>query len=308
MGAVHDLIVRQGRDQARLTMDPALVDAAAAVLGVEEDRVGVTYTGFALTSLPHKRLPDAQPWEKRQQSVSLLIEPGSLPNASGGYTRYGVPYGSKARMILIYLQSEAIKSGSRKIALGPSMRQWMFRMGLSIGGKTYEQIRDQAARISACLLTFVWNNGKSVAFEKDVIVRGGFFIPSGNDDQQSLLQEEEFVILSETYFSELQKHAVPLSEQALAQINNNSLSIDLYVWLAYRLHAVKDQQHITWSALHDQFGSGYARLRDFRKRFLPALELALAVYPDAKVDVEDSGLVLYASRPPIAPRIYALKG
>jgi hypothetical protein len=34
-----------------------LVDIAADVMADESQRIGISYTGFCLTSLPHKRLP-----------------------------------------------------------------------------------------------------------------------------------------------------------------------------------------------------------------------------------------------------------
>ena len=55
-----------------------------------------------------------------------------------------------------------------------------------------------------------------------------------------------------------------------------------------------------WRALMSQFGAGFGRLDNFRMRFLPNLKLALAVYPEAKVEVSDKGLVLYPSRPPVS--------
>ncbi len=48
-----------------------------------------------------------------------------------------------------------------------------------------------------------------------------------------------------------------------------------------------------------QFGAGFGRLDNFRMRFLPNLKLALAVYPEARVEVGDNGLVLHPSRPPV---------
>jgi Plasmid encoded RepA protein len=65
---------------------------------------------------------------------------------------WGVPYGARARMILLYLQTQAVRTGRREIELGRSMRDWMERMGLSIGGETARSLREQAARISACTL------------------------------------------------------------------------------------------------------------------------------------------------------------
>jgi len=61
------------------------------------------------------------------------------------------------------------------------------------------------------------------------------------------------------------------------------MSIDLYIWLAYRLHALRHPVEISWQSLHRQFGDGYKEVRFFRRDCLPALRLALAVYPEAKV-------------------------
>ena len=36
----------------------------------------------------------------------------------------GVPYGSRARLILLFLQSEALRTGGREIELGRSLRAW----------------------------------------------------------------------------------------------------------------------------------------------------------------------------------------
>ena len=93
-------------------------------------------------------------------------------------------------------------------------------------------------------------------------------------------------------------------EQALREINNNSVAIDIYIWLAYRLHSLKPGELtlIRWPALAAQFGSNYLRIRDFRRFFRTPLRLALAVYPDARVDIGENGLILWNSKPPILRR------
>ena len=75
--------------------------------------------------------------------------------------------------------------------------------------------------------------------------------------------------------------------------------IDVYVWLAYRLHALKKDVEVSWPALHGQFGAGFQLPRKFRSHFIECLELALAAYPDARVSVEDKGITLRPSRPAI---------
>ena len=77
-------------------------------------------------------------------------------------------------------------------------------------------------------------------------------------------------------------------------------TIDVYIWLAYRLHALKRDVEIGWPSLHAQFGAGYTRLRAFRSHFLEALNLACAVYPEANISVGERGIILRPSRPAIA--------
>lgn len=304
MGQLHHLITQVGREQAKaLQTEPKrlqLIDIATAVLEEERQELGITYSGFALTALPHRRLPDEQPWERRGHKIRLLIEPGRLPVRGGGFKLYGVPYGSRARMILLYLQTRALQTDSREVELGRSMHEWLDRMGLSVGGQTYRDIREQASRIAACNLTFAWEDANSLGFEKDSIVKGGIHFSTA-DSQQGTLWEDR-VLLSEAFFRELKAHPVPIWEPALRHIQNNSSSIDIYIWLAYRLHVLSRPTTITWPAVFEQFGAGYSRLRDFRKRFVEALQLALAVYPDARVDVEEHGLLLHPSPPPIPER------
>lgn len=81
------------------------------------------------------------------------------------------------------------------------------------------------------------------------------------------------------------------------------MAIDLYVWLAYRLHVLRGPVEIGWSALRRQFGESYGELRFFRRDVLPSLKLALAVYPEAQVVMDErAGLILYPSPPPVSER------
>jgi len=63
---------------------------------------------------------------------------------------------------------------------------------------------------------------------------------------------------------------------------------------------------VSWVALKKQFGNGFNRIDNFRTKFTENLRLAMAVYPDAKVQTEDRGLILIPSRPPVAPRLVTI--
>jgi hypothetical protein len=76
--------------------------------------------------------------------------------------------------------------------------------------------------------------------------------------------------------------------------------IDVYIWLAYRLHALKRDIEVGWPALYAQFGAGFGEIRFFRRQFIECLGLATAAYPEARIDLSDRGVILRPSRPSIA--------
>jgi hypothetical protein len=201
-------------------------------------------------------------------------------------------------MILLYLQTQAIRTGSREVALGRSMRDWMERMGLAIGGETAHALREQAARISACSLKFFWEDAGSDGFERGAIVRSGLRYHAEDSAQGSLWEDR--VVLDETFYAALRDHPVPLLEAAIRQLRDRSMSLDIYVWLAWRLHRLTKDTNISWPALHAQFGTGFKAVRQFKPRFADALGAALAAYPEARVDLGDKAITLHPARPPIA--------
>jgi hypothetical protein len=103
----------------------------------------------------------------------------------------------------------------------------------------------------------------------------------------------------------LARHAVPLDERAIAALANSPLALDLYSWLAQRLHRVpKDRpQRITWQALQEQYGHAYTRPRAFRTEFLKVLALVHTQYRAARVEADGTGLELRHSPPPVAARL-----
>ena len=304
MGVLHNLIIKHGKERARDLVpipDRPLIDIASSVLSDEGSEISTTYSGFCLlTALPHKKLDDNQVWERAGNRVSIRVEPGYLP-VRGDNRLYGIPFGARARLLLIYMQSVAIKSKSNVVEMGDNMCAWLNRMDIKPGGETYKSIHEQTKRIAACRLTFFYEGDfKKEGFTKTSIVDSGFSLTDicRNSSQKMLWQPT--IQLSDAFFKALNDHPVPLSEAAICALKEKSMSLDIYIWLAYRLHALSKQQKITWSALHGQFGGGYKLVRQFKVYFIQALQAALAAYPDAHIDLEEDGLILQPSPPPIA--------
>ena len=303
MGEVHQLIMQHGVDGARARAiskaERNAVEAAALMLSDEESRLGITHAGFAMTSLPHKRIEDGH-WKREGHRTTLLVESGRDRKGE----LIGVPYGSIARLILLYLQTEAIRTNSPEVELGRSMKSWMSRMSLTTGGRTYQLVAEQARRISACRLTFFTDrdNGAEArhngAFVQDAISLAGV-----SDLNQPTLWQDR-VRLDAGFWRSLQDHPVPVREEAIKAIGSRSMAIDVYIWLAYRLHSLAKPTQVSWTALHGQFGAGFRLVRQMKPTFMEALSLALAVYPEAGVQVEKEGIILYPS-PPAVPRLEA---
>ena len=311
MGTLHHLIAQHGKDRARelvLPEERPLLDIAQAVMADEHGEISTTYSGFCLlTSLPHKRLADDQTWRREGYRVSITVEPGTLPVSRTEEVRYGIPYGARARLLLIYMQSRAIQTQSRVVEMGASMNEWLGRMGIDRpGGETYRAIQEQIRRIAACRLTFYWDDED--VFRRANIVEGGrgLSVPMmkeiGREIGQNPAQKalwQPVIEIGDTFYKALAEHPVPLAEAAVRALRDKSMSLDIYIWLAYRLHSLKKSQPITWAALNAQFG-GYKLVRQFKPHFVQALSAALAAYPEANVEVDDGGIILKPSRPPIA--------
>ena len=302
MGEVHQLILREGlegaRSKAESRADRQAVEAAAAVMAEEVSRFGITHAGFAMTSLPHKRIEEPL-WRRQGHRTTLLVEFGR----TGQGCWIGVPYGSMARLILLYLQTEAIRTSDPEVELGRSMHAWLSRMGIHGGGKNYKLVGEQARRISACRLTFLTEIPGAELRQNGAFVQNAITLTTAADERQRALWQDR-VRLDDGFWRSLREHPVPVREEAVRAIGARSLALDVYIWLAYRLHSLTRATPVTWTALHGQFGAGFKAVRQLKPTFRDALGLALAVYPEARVDLDQAGIVLHPS-PPAVPRAEA---
>lgn len=311
MGQIHQLLENKGK---QATVESGLiprdvVEAAALYMADEDNALAFAYSGWAQLALPHRRIPVDQLWEVSSDKVRLVVEPGRRPTGSNGegpFEFVGVPFGAYARLILLFLQTEALRTNSRDVELGKSWREWMSRIGVPWGGSSGKAVREQAELLSRCRLTFhLQGNGRAGLVNQSIVDRALFIEAVGGAGQGRLALET--AKLSEGFFEQLKRHPVPLEEAAIKSLANNSAALDCYIWLAYRLHSLTMPRLITWKALKAQHGQGFSKLYHFKNKFPGVLALASAVYPEAKVEVTEQGVILKPSRPPVAPRLIATR-
>ena len=289
---VHRTILEHGTGQLGLFAEEDRKVATIASRFMADERVDPIYThpGLCLTVLPHREIPAGLVWERHTGYATLLVHP--LQGRDGRMR--GVPFGTKARLMLIFLMTEAVRTRSRHVELGRSMRAWLTAMGVAINGTNYATVADQADRIEHSLLSFHLSGQDGEAAIRDSIIRGSFH--SFGDSSGHTVE------LSEGFYQTIISRPVPIVESAVKLLANTCMPLDLYLWLAYRLHVLQRPTQVSWRLLLTQFGAGTVLLKHFKPRFQRDIKIAAAVYPEAQVELSDAGLTLFPSAPPIAPR------
>jgi hypothetical protein len=204
----------------------------------------------------------------------------------------------------MHLNAQAIKTQSPTIEVEDSMTAFARNvLGYAPNGKEIKLMKDQLGRLSAALIRLAVN-GEARAFQVDTKIVTAFDLWFPKDERQRVLWPST-VRLSEEYFQSLAKHAVPLDERAIAALSHSAMALDIYVWLAQRLHRIEygKSQFVPWKALKDQFGWNHKRMNNFRAVFLKALWQVHSQYRGAKIGFDDRGLTLHHSPPPIKGRI-----
>ena len=302
----------QAEARAVATVTPIkrrMIESSVEILGqpVADDFL-YQHTLFCQTVLPYRDPgPDVRKWEREQGQVSLRLEAGYIKSLTGtGYVPIGLPFGPAARLILCHLNTEALRRGSPSIEVEGSMTAFVSRLhGRHPTGPEIRRFKDQVSRLSAALIRMALVREER-ALQIDTKIIGSFELwkdktAEGHPTFPSVID------LSPQYFESLQNHAVPLDERAVSALAHSAMALDVYCWMAQRLHRIDPRryQFLAWTNLHEQFGQGYNRIRNFRRDFLNVLNLVKAQYPAAKFRLdtdERRGLVLFNSPPPVQRR------
>jgi len=270
------------------------------------EQIAYQHSVLCQTSLPYRDPgSDTRVWDKEQGIVSLRIRAGEDKNPeTGEWIQLGLPFGTKPRLILAHLNAEALRTESPKINVEDSFTAFVQRIqSYRPNGKEIRAFKDHLGRLSAATIRMaISTDGHSLRVNSQIVTAFDLWFPK--DKSQRVLWPST-LHLSHEYFTSLQKHAVPLDERALAGLSHSAMALDLYTWLAQRLHRIphRQPQFLTWASLKEQFGARIGRMSHFKNHFRVALSQVLAFYPAAKVEGNGKGLTLYNSFPPVKKRM-----
>jgi hypothetical protein len=284
-----------------------LIEAGAAIKAVPAEDLDYVHTVFTSVYLPVRDPGPLKVWDRRSGQHHLRIEAGSVwSEAKAQYVELGLPFGARGRLVMIYLTSQAVKTNSPEIEVGDSLRAFVRRLGIGTDGKAVGGVKEQLRRLSVAVIRMAHVvEGRTRQVNAQIVE--GMDMWATSDPRQRMLWQDT-VLLSERFFRSVRDHAVPLDDRAVAELSNNPTALDVYAWLAARLWRVRGVEHVSWRALHEQFGQGTESVRKFRQNFLLTLKRVAVVYdPVRRIEATNTGLLLPNAPPPITPTIRKIK-
>jgi Plasmid encoded RepA protein len=304
----------------------------AAVANIENpDQQSILYQHSVLcqTCLPFRDPGDnVHEWDHLNGSIHLEVRAGkAMHPKERRLVQLGLPYGPKCRLVLMHINQIAVVNQSPHIEVEDSLTAFVRRvLKLDPKGRNITDVKAQLARLSAADITLGLvadcSDGTTAATRYLRIVED-FNVWFPKNEQQRVLWPS-IIKLSHRYFQSLMSHAVPLDETHIAALSHSAMALDIYAWLAQRLHRIPANKpaFISWAALRGQFGQGYNpdRMNNFRAAFKVALKQVLAVYKDAHITEDErrpptvfiqggtriwrepraKGLTLHNSPPPVS--------
>ena len=272
-----------------------LVNEALAIQAEEAREAGALgYMARALTqaTMPHSK-PDTNEFTRTNGTFTLsMLAP----------SKTGLPYGSVPRLLMAWVTTEAVVRKERTLVLGKSLNDFMHKIGeMGRSGGQWGNIPRIKKQTTALFSSFVYCNyddKKQTNLENVRIAKKADLWWHPKDPDQTAFWEST-VELDPDFFDEIVRFPVPIDFRALKALKRSPMKLDMYIWLTYRMSYLRKSSLIPWEGLQMQFGSGYPFTdqgkRDFKKKFIKYMRDILTVYPYAKIEALDSGLLMEPS-------------
>ncbi len=261
----------------------------------EDDDRHHIHSVLALCGLPYREpVAGAREYLREYGRNSLAVQAGYLKDPeTGKMTPQGLPYGPKARLLLLHICTMAIRQRSAEIAIADSMSAFIRDLGFAVtGGKrgTITQFKEQLNRLAAARMQIgLWRGNRSTTLNAQPIKSFDIWLPQ-NPSQRMLWSST--LRLDSDFYESLREHALPVDIRALRAFSQSAKQIDMVLWLGYRLRNVTRPYPISWEALREQFGSNVKRLRKFKEEFAKDLEVICEVFPNLPIRLTDEGIWL----------------
>ena len=167
-------------------------------------------------------LPRTNPGNRHQ--YKRVNGPYKLIMIAGGDNK--LPFGNFPRLILAWVSTEAVRTQSRVIVLGPSLAKFMKTLGIysSGGGRDQIRLRNQMRRLFGCTVQLTYKDANVERFVNSPIARAAN-IGGIHNGPTSLHCGDSKIELSEKFFNEIIRNPVPLDMNVLTSLKRCSLAL-----------------------------------------------------------------------------------
>ncbi|AOV18840.1 replication protein (plasmid) [Acidihalobacter aeolianus] len=244
---------------------------------------------------------------RRSGDAWLMVQAGAI-DEGGGPVMQPLPYGPIPRLAIAWLSTYALRNDTREIPVGRSAAEFLRNIGSDDGDtRRHHMLAKQLKSLTACRIQMGF---RGITHNPAPMISSLVTFTKGKRGKQRIVWPG-VLYMSEEYFKTLQNGATPLDRRAMSALRGSSLCLDIYCFLANRLHRISGKPIVLhWKTLHEQFGQEYggsSGIKNFKRKFKVAIKSVLAVYPQAKAKIIEGGLQIGSSPPPIAYRTKSIK-
>ena len=311
MASKHDQLLLWERGQALLAPDPD------NPTDVQLD-VSFLLNGFCIAGLPLRRPRDnTLVWKRQDERFALTVQSPEIALPGGSSFVAGLPFGPKARLLAMWLATEAKdpmrRPNNRWIEIG-KITDWLRAVGITPEWGPRGSVvatKEQFLRLAFAQFSMVFRREDGFQpFKHEALIEAGVF--QDNDLEKVSVGKIGDMkwpvgfLLSETAFERFRNQSIPIPTTRLRQVAHNAMAIDILTFLCYRLPLIEPNsaEMVTWRQLNAQFGNRGEAVYQFKDTFIDSIKLALRAYPEARVDLIESGLQLHHSDPAALRRAF----
>jgi hypothetical protein len=207
------------------------IPAISTESACEAGALGFMAKFLVQTTLPHRE----------QTGTQYLRTDGNLTLRICDVGGAGLPYGSYPRLILIWMTTEAVRTGNRELVLGSSLSSFMAQLGLQATGGhwgTIPRFRDQIQRLVGAAISTRWSldpAGQDHSGGENLLLADRLDLWWTPKMLSTQAATKSTVTLSANFFEQLIAAPVPLDLRAVKALKKSPLALDLYVWATRRV-------------------------------------------------------------------------
>ena len=282
----------------------------AALLSLESPELAYMARALVQATLPHSDPGDVKVWSRKNGDLRLSVKPDwKIDEETNEEKCLGVPFGTIPRLLLFWITTEAIRTKSRHLELGPSLSHFMSELGLTpTGGRwgSITRLREQMNRLFRSRISFDYvgpDSNKIDAWMDMQITQEARLWWSSQQPEQATLWNS-WIELGELFYKAITQTPVPLNLSILRALKQSPLALDMYAWASYKVFAVNQKsrkQFVPWSGLAEQLGSNYGELNNFRRKTKQSLQKVQAAWPELNINYVNGGLEIYPSSLTVRP-------